>query len=105
MHPFLLRAGATFTLIPLVLATTARGGVPRGETSQQRELHVVGLYEGVYKTKDKIHGGRATVTVKRPNKLVTLVLGAYSSVTWEVILDPKTKLEKVILAGHRRQAV
>src|SRR5207245_7315495 len=36
---------------------------------------------------------------------VTLVLGAYSSVTWEVILDPKTKLEKVILAGHRRQAV
>src|SRR5262245_35417542 len=70
---------------------------PAAEAKAERELHVVGLYEGFTKSGGKVHGGKALVSVKRPGKQVTLVLAAYNSVTWEVSADPDTRLEKVIL--------
>jgi hypothetical protein len=73
--------------------------------ADNRELHVIGIYEGVTKTGDEIHGGRAFVKVDRPGRRVTLVLSSYESVTWEVTLTPKTSLEKVIVGGHDPQAV
>jgi hypothetical protein len=93
-----------------VLLTSAAGfdrpaSADNPPNKEGRELHVVGLYEGVTRTGNEIHGGRATVTVDRPEKRVTLVLTAYESVTWEIKLKPKTTLEKVILGGYEPQAV
>jgi len=68
-----------------------------------RELHVVGLYEGATRTGGEIHGPRATVTVDRPGRRVTLVLAAYHTVNWEVKLSPRTNLEQVILGGYEAQ--
>jgi hypothetical protein len=51
------------------------------QPSDERELHVVGLYEGATRTGGEIHGPKASVTVDRPGKRVTLVLAAYSSLT------------------------
>jgi hypothetical protein len=42
-----------------------------------RELHVVGIYEGSTRTGNEIHGGRATVTIDRPSRRVTLILNSY----------------------------
>jgi hypothetical protein len=70
-----------------------------------RELHVVGVYQGFYRSNGKGHGGKATVAVMRPGKRVTLVLTAHESVTWEVTTGPGTQLDRVILGGSRRQAV
>jgi hypothetical protein len=68
-----------------------------------RELHVVALYEGVTRTGNMIHGGKAAVRVDRPGKEVTLVVSSYDPVTWEVTAGPTTKLVKVVVAGYHRQ--
>ncbi len=73
--------------------------------NKDRELHVVGIYEGYTKSDGKIHGGKAQVLVKRPGKQVTLVLVSYDPVTWEVAVNKDTKLEKVILGGSGKAAV
>jgi hypothetical protein len=78
---------------------------PTDQRKNERELHVVGFYEGFTKSGGKIHGGKALISVKRPGKRVTLVLTAYDSVTWDVSAEPDTVLEKVILCGYHRQAV
>jgi hypothetical protein len=76
--------------------------VPKGDG---RELHVVCLYEGSTRTGDTIHGGKAAVRVDRPGKLVTLVVGAYNPISWDVTVTEKTRLAKVVLAGYHQQAV
>ena len=78
---------------------------PETKSEAERELHAIGIYEGVEKTGNEIHGGRATVTVNRPGKMVTLVLTSYEPVTWEVKLAGDTKVEEVILGGYGPQAV
>lgn len=86
----------------------AEGAVPAksaAELNADRELHVVGLYEGFTKSGGKVHGGKARVIVKRPGKQVILVLSAYDSITWEVSATQDTRLERVILCGYHRQAV
>jgi hypothetical protein len=69
------------------------------------ELHVVGLYEGVERTGDEIHGGRAKVTVSRPGVNVTLVLTSYSRITWKVVPTPETRIVEVVLGGYSPQAI
>jgi hypothetical protein len=78
---------------------------PAKKDDKDRELHVVGIYEGYTKSDGKIHGGKAQVLLKRPGKQVTLVLVSHTPVTWEVAVDKDTKLEKVILGGYGRAAV
>jgi len=85
----------------LVPALGASAPVPPGPDD---ELHVVALYQGNTKTGDMLHGGKASLKVDRPSKNVTLVVSAYHSITWDITLTPKTKLEKVILTGYERQA-
>lgn len=75
------------------------------KADNDREVHVVGIYEGFTKSDGKIHGGKARVEVRRPDKSVTLVLVSYTPVTWEITLDPKTRIEKVILGGGGKSAV
>src|SRR5262245_43143339 len=96
------------TVIPLlaVLLAAAWPAAASADNPQRddgRELQVGGLYEGVERTGNEIHGGRAVVTVNRPGKRVTLVLSAYNSVTWEIKTDGKTAIEKVFLGGYHRQ--
>jgi hypothetical protein len=76
----------------------------KAKDNKDREVHVVGLYEGYTKSEGKIHGDRAQVRIKRPGKQVTLVLVSYKPMTWEVAIDKDTKLEKVILGGSAKQA-
>jgi len=75
------------------------------KADKDREVHVVGIYEGFTKSDGKIHGGKARVEVRRPDKHVTLVLVSYTPVTWEISLDPKTRIEKVILGGGGKSVV
>jgi hypothetical protein len=77
----------------------------KAKEADNRELHVVGLYEGFTRTGDTIHGNKALVTVDRPGKRVTLVLTAAHPMTWEVTLGKDTTLEKVILGGRERSRV
>ncbi len=71
---------------------------------EDRELHLISVYQGRTRTDGKIHGGKATVKVDRPGKTVTLVLSSYESITWSITATPETKLAKVILGGYHRQA-
>ena len=66
-------------------------------TSEKPELHVVGVYESA--------GGKASVKVDRPGKLVTLVLSSYEPVTWDVSVAPNSQVAQVVLGGYHRQAV
>ena len=76
----------------------------KAKDDKDRELHIVGIYEGFTKSDGKLHGGKAQLRVIRPGKQVTLVLVTYSPVTWEVVVNKDTKLEKVILGGYGRAA-
>ena len=103
MRHVLSLVSATVFFANLVALPTFGADDPPGKSL--RELHVVGLYEGVEKTGNEIHGGRATVTVNRPGPQITLALTAYDSVSWEIKLGPGTKLERVILGGYHPQRV
>ncbi|MBX7168130.1 MAG: hypothetical protein K1X74_17475 [Pirellulales bacterium] len=76
----------------------------RVAVGDDRELHVVGVYEGDTKTGTTIHGGRAAVRVDRPGKRVILYCCAYERVLWNIEATPATTLERVILAGYDQQA-
>ncbi|MBM3980064.1 MAG: hypothetical protein FJ304_07230 [Planctomycetes bacterium] len=71
----------------------------------EKELHVVGLYEGHGAPRDRSAPGKAAVTVDRPGKEVVLVVSTYNPVTWEVRATPKTAVKKVIAVGYHRQSV
>ncbi len=77
----------------------------KDKDDKDRELHVVGIYEGFTKTDGKLHGGKARVLLDRPKKSVTLVLVSHTPVTWEVGVGKDTKLDKVILGGGGKSAV
>jgi hypothetical protein len=77
----------------------------KAKEDKDRELHVVGIYEGYTKSNGQIHGGRAQVQVSRPGKKVTLVLVSHTPVTWEVAVNKNTTVEKVILGGSGKAAV
>src|SRR5262245_28632728 len=104
---------ASFALAFAFLAgSSAADEKPKGDPLKEkakedkdREVHVVGIYEGYTKSNGTIHGGRAEVLLKRPGKKVTLILVSYSPVTWEVGVNKDTTLEKVILGGYSRAAV
>src|SRR4051812_28767666 len=89
----------------LMCGAAAIAAQPPAPPAAVSELHVVALYEGVTRTGNMIHGGKAAVRVDRPGKDVTLVVSSYNSVTWEVTAGPQTKLAKVIVSGYHRQAV
>jgi hypothetical protein len=67
--------------------------------SAQRELHVVGFYEG---TDGSTHGA---VLVNRPGQSVTLFLSAYDTINWEITVAAGTTLERVFLNGYHLQGV
>ncbi|MGB3242959.1 MAG: hypothetical protein WBB25_00375 [Sulfitobacter sp.] len=66
----------------------------------ERELHVVGLYEGLTKTEGRVHGPIAHVRVVRPGAKVTLVLLSYDAIRWHVDASPDTEIEAVLLSNH-----
>jgi hypothetical protein len=106
------RCPAALCLFALLLLISPAGALPGSQDEKpkekpkaDRELHVVGLYEGFTRSGDMIHGNKALVTVKRPGKNVTLVLTSYEPMTWELTVDKDTKIEKVILCGRKRGAV
>jgi hypothetical protein len=87
----------------------ARAGiVMKAILAANRELHVVGLYEGF----GAVHGhgrerqpGTAKVRVRRKGKNVVLVLCAYEPVKWSVEIEKGVMLAKVILSGYYTQTV
>jgi len=101
----LLLSGCAALAWLLFFSSTPAPGADTKATNDGRELHVVSIYQGVTRTGNEIHGGRARVTVDRPGAKVTLACAAYERVTWEIALTPDTKLEKVILGGYYPQAV
>ncbi len=100
-------AWTRFVLGAFVFVAIPTGGGTADDQPQREagELHVVCLYEGVERTGNEIHGGRAVVTVDRPRTKVTLALVSYESIRWEIKLTPDTQLEKVILGGYERQTL
>ena len=76
-----------------VIFGTALGAVA------ERELHVVGLYEG------ENGGTSAKVHVNREGQSVTLFLSAYDAVHWQVSVSAGTTIERVFLNGYYRQTL
>lgn len=74
------------------------------KADNQRELHLVGIYQGYTKTGKEFHGNRASITVDRPGKEVILAVSSYEPTTWNITVKNGT-LQKVILCGYHRQAV
>jgi hypothetical protein len=100
-------------LVAVLLATRSHGAddkpkadppKEKAKEDKDREVHVVGLYEGYTKSNGQIHGDRAQVLVNRPGKKVILVLVSGRPMTWEIAVNKDTKLEKVILGGSANQA-
>jgi hypothetical protein len=77
----------------------------KAKEDKDRELHLIGIYEGYTKSNGQIHGDRAQIQISRPGKKVTLVLVAYKPMTWEVGVSKGTTIEKVILGGYNKAAV
>jgi hypothetical protein len=104
------RCPAALCLCGLILlvptsGVPAQNAKPKANPKDDRELHVVGLYEGFTRSGDVIHGNKALVTVNRPGKRVTLALTSYEPMTWELTVGKDTTIEKVILCGRERGAV
>lgn len=90
---FSFRSGiATFCYLALLLF----GAFP---AIAERELHVVGVYEG---TNGTTHGA---VFVNRPGQSVTLFLGAYDRMDWQITLGVGTTIERVFLNSYYPQTV
>lgn len=82
----------------------------RGIGEADRELHIVGAYEGSYPPGVGHGGGNhpqgsATVIVNRPGKAVTLVLTAYEPIGWKLQPSENTFIERVILSGYHPQSI
>jgi hypothetical protein len=72
----------------------------------ERELHVVGVYEGVAAKEAGPHAtGVADVRLTRRGAPVILALSSYEPVVWRITLDPGVELERVVVAGYYRQRV
>jgi hypothetical protein len=100
LTPHRIFSRAAVTLLALVLATfTAR--------AQDRELHVIGVYQGVdgFSSGTTHLEGKVSVTVNRPEKKVTLFLSSYEPVLWKVVAAEGTTLEKVFVSGYHAQRV
>ena len=72
-----------------------------------RELHVVGIYQGFEQSAGKFHGPKARVILSRPDVEVILVLSSYAAVRWEVELGRNTLQPTVVVAqrvGEARQS-
>jgi hypothetical protein len=75
--------------------------------AQERELHAIGVYQGVdgFSSGFTHLEGNVSVTVNRPTKAVTLFLSAYEPVLWKVTVAQGTTLEKVFISGYHAQRV
>lgn len=93
-----------------VLRTIRARELRKNVGADDRELHIVGCYEGGYPP-GVTHGGgnhpegSVTITVDRPGKAVTLVLTAYEPVRWQLEPTEGTFIERVVLSGYHRQAL
>jgi hypothetical protein len=72
------------------------------EAAPQRELHVVGLYEGGSR---RLQVGSAEVHVTWRGAPVVLCLCAYSQIEWTITVAEGVQLEQIILAGYHAQTV
>jgi hypothetical protein len=69
------------------------------DASAERELHVVGVYEGTNGTTN------GQVLVDRPGQSVTLFLSAYDAMDWQVTVTAGTIIERVFLNAYYHQSV
>jgi hypothetical protein len=71
------------------------------EVEKDAELHVVGIYEGNYHSKDKEVSGPVTkIKVDRPNKKVVLILNSYRASKWLITTSKNTNISKILLNSH-----
>jgi len=86
-------------LLAIALTTLAQ--------AQDRELHAIGVYQGVggYSSGTTHLEGTVSVTVNRPAKVVTLFLNSYEPVLWKVTVADGTTLEKVFVSGYHTQRI
>jgi len=77
------------------------------EPPLEPELHVVGIYSGIYGGggSSNHEEGQASVVVNRPGRRVTLMLNAYEPVLWSIIVSNSTVIERILLGGYYQQRV
>ncbi len=95
-------AGVSATSAPV--AVLVQAGTPPNTTGE-RELHLIGIYEGVATSSGANPDGNAAVVVDRPGKRVTLVLNAFDRVTWNLSILSGSTIERVFLCGYHTQTV
>jgi hypothetical protein len=95
------QAGARGTSAPVTVRVIA----PPNPVPE--ELHVVGIYSGLFNggSSPNHERGDAQVFVDRPGSTVTLYLSAYEPVRWHVTVSENTILRRVFLAGYYDQEV
>jgi hypothetical protein len=67
------------------------------------ELHVIAVYESILRVQGQKLPQPVAVVVNRPGKDVTLVLSAYESTKWEVVVGRGSNVTMVILGGSKKQ--
>jgi hypothetical protein len=94
----------TALLLPLLFACSFLASAAHG---QDRELHVVGVYQGVggFSSGATHLEGTVSVNVNRPAKAVTLFLSSYEPVLWKITATEGTTIEKVYASGYYAQRV
>ena len=75
------------------------------EAAVERELHVVGVYQGAGHITGQNNQGTATIHVDRPEKSITLFLSSYDPIRWQVTAGVGTVIERVFLDGYYDQEV
>ena len=63
-----------------------------------RELHAVGLREGIGESAE------ARVIIDRPGKHVVLLLGSQTAIRWKVDSTSRTRFERIVLYGNGRRS-
>lgn len=97
---------ATFLALAIGLSSALQGGMPIAHAtavspnSENAELHVIDVYEGI-----PHEAGIITVHVTKKTKPLVLYFGAYQPVKWNLIVEPSVRIERIILSGYHSQTV
>ncbi|MGI8604465.1 MAG: hypothetical protein ACR2OZ_15945 [Verrucomicrobiales bacterium] len=91
--------------LTLTVAALAAAFAPLLAAEGEKELHVVGIYQGAGHITGENNQGTATIQVNRSGKSVTLFLSSYDPVLWRVTAGEGTQIERVFLDGYYDQEV
>ena len=103
---------ATFSVVAVPLLGQEKATAPDESTAQVSapldqsrltdcDLHVIGIYMPQNSSADD----RVYVEVKATEKPIVVALTSYNSVQWHLKIDPKARVQQIIIAGYFEQGL